>query len=201
LMKPGSKLWLYVPKELVGISPGYYMALSNQAINPDEAKGIVRLYWNLRAEGAEPFVRDATRLLNEAGLFFKLKVLSDPRSYMRCDAAVVYVCQDDYLPVAEILSGIYPQVARYLKPSVPMFTKLLAPGVGLAEDPGQAESFGQHRCRLLAESMIRAFEEGARTLDDRLRIATDCYASAGIRLSHPYLNPKSSDVYTFQRLG
>ncbi len=197
----GTVLRLHLPKELLGISPGYYMALSDEEEKSYETKPLVRLYWNLRAEGAESFVREATGLLNEARLFFRLKVLNDPRSYTRCDAAVVYLHQDEHLRVAEIMNRVYPQVAHYLKPNTPMFTKAIAPGVGLAEDPGQTESFGQHRCRLLADGMIRAYEQGARSLDERLRIVTDYYAAVGIKLSQPYLNPNSTDVYTFRALG
>jgi hypothetical protein len=199
-MEPGTRLSLRFPKELLGISPGYYLALSNHGNNPKELKRLVRLYWNLRAEGAEPFVRTATGLLNEVRVFFKLKVLNDPRSYTRCDAAVMYIRKEDYPAIADILGRIYPRIAPNLKPSTPIFTKFLAPGIGLAEDPGQSQSFGQHRCRLLADGMIRAYEQGARSLDQRLQIVTDRYAAEGISLSRPYLNPNSADDYTFEAL-
>jgi hypothetical protein len=197
-IEPGTELRLRFPKELLGISPGYYMGLSDRGDDSDEEQHLVRLYWNLRAEGAAAFVRATTGWLNEARLFFKLKVLNDPRSYVRCDAAVVYLNRNEYPAVAEILGRVYPQVARHLKPSTPMFAKPLAPGVGLAEDPGQAESFGQNRCRLLADGIIRAYEQGARSLDKRLQIVADCYAAEGISLSQPYLNPRSIDDYTFE---
>ncbi len=79
---------------------------------------------------------------------------------------------------------------------MPVFTKPMAPGIGLAEDPGTEESFGQNRCRLLAEGMIRAYEQRARSLDRRLQILAESYAGAGISLTHPYLNRNSTDGYT-----
>ena len=197
-IEPGNILKLKQSKELLCISPGYYLAVSDEGNDFDDTSDLVRLYWNLKKEGAEVFVREATRMLNAARLYFRLKVLNNPRSYIRCDAAVVYLRKSDYPTAVEIVTRIYSQVARYLKSSAPMFTKLLAPGVGLAEDPGLRESFGQHRCRLLADGLIRAFEEDARVLEDRLAVVKDCYASAGITLEHPYLNPKSLDIYTFQ---
>jgi hypothetical protein len=193
----GVKLRLRLPKELLSVSPGFYVVLGDRGSSSDAVPPLVRLYWNLTAEGAETFVRAATRLLNEAHLFFKLKVLSDPASYTRCDAAVVYAHKDDHSAVCNILGRMYPKVAPHLKPSTPIFTKKLAPGVGLAEDPAQAESFGQHRCRLLAEGMIRAYERRASSIDDRLEIVTDCYAASGIKLSQPYLNPGSDDNYNY----
>ena len=79
---------------------------------------------------------------------------------------------------------------------MPVFTKRVAPGVALAEDPGTEESFGQNRCRVLAEGMIRAYEQRARSLDRRLRVVAESYAAEGISLTHPYLNPNSTDSYT-----
>jgi hypothetical protein len=197
-IEPGACVKQRLPKELLGISPGYYFALSDREDPSDGPSRQVRLYWNLSAEGAEVFVHTATRLLNEARIFFKLKVLNDASCYMRCDAGVVYVRKDDFPFVAGILGWLYGEVSRYLKPGVPTFTKPVARGVGLAEDPGQGESFGQNRCRLLAEGLIRAHEQGARSLDARLQVVLDCYAAAGVRLDRPYLNGDSADDYTFQ---
>jgi hypothetical protein len=193
--EPGTSVVLHLPKELLGISPGYYMALSNQEDIFGHVQTLVRLYWNLRANGASLFVSAATRALNDADVFFKLKVLNDPRSYSRCDAAVVYFRKSQHMTVTERMARIYHQMASYLKPKVPMFTKSIAPGVGLAEDPGESESFGQHRCRLLADGMIRGYERGAKSLNERLDIVTQCYEASGICLSEPYLNPSSTDVY------
>ena len=193
--KPGACVVLRLPKELRGISPGYYMALSNQEDTSPDGQPLVRLYWNLSATGAATFVRAATRALNNAGLFFRLKTLNDPRSYNRCDAAVMYFRKSQHSSVIKQMSQVYPDIASYLKPKTPMFTKAIAPGVGLAEDPGSNESFGQHRCKILADGMIRAYERGAKSLTERLDIVTECYVSSGIHLNEPYLNPSSIDVY------
>ena len=199
--QPGTSVALHLPKELLGVSPGYYMALSNREDISDDTQPLVRLYWNLHASGAPLFVRSATHALNEADLFFRLKVLNDPRSYNRCDAAVIYFRKSQHQAVAANLACVHSEVASHLKPKTPMFTKSIAPGVGLAEDPGNDESFGQHRCRLMADGMIRAYEQGAKPLNERMEIVTECYTSSGINLNQPYLNPSSTDVYTFPGLG
>jgi HopA1 effector protein family len=195
--EPGSSVILHMPKDLPGISPGYYMVLSNREDASRDAEPLVRLYWNLSSAGAAPFIRSATTILNDAGLFFRLKVLSDPRNYTRCDAAVVYFHKSSHPIVTRLLARIYADVAPYLKPRTPLFTKALAPGVGLAEDPGKDESFGQSRCRLLAEGMIRAYEQQAQSLHQRFDIVSDYYNSSGVSLTAPYLNPGSLDDYTF----
>lgn len=52
------------------------------------------------------------------------------------------------------------RTARGALPPVPLFTKPLAPGLGLAEDPGDRLSFGQSRCRIAAEGLVRAHAQG-----------------------------------------
>jgi hypothetical protein len=73
--------------------------------------------------------------------------------------------------------------------------------VGFAEDPGLGESFGQHRCGVLADGMLHAWERKARHLDERLAIVADHFASANISLSAPYLNPGSQDNYSIEAGG
>ena len=46
--------------------------------------------------------------------------------------------------------------------AVPAFTLALRPGVGLAEDDGDGDSFGERRCALLAEAHRGRAERGRR---------------------------------------
>jgi lantibiotic modifying enzyme len=80
---------------------------------------------------------------------------------------------------------------------VPAFTRLLAPGLGLAEDPGDGDSFGMHRCRLLADALVTAHEQGAHSVEARVDAVLDRFAREGINPDRPYLNPGSDDRYTF----
>lgn len=194
---PDVSVRLRFPKEWLGMSPGFYMVLSDKPLSHDDEQMLVRVYWNLTAEGAVSFVRMATTLLNKAGLPFKLKILRDPALFTRCDAAVVYIRKSDYHAVAEILSRVYAEIVAHLKPGTPVFTKPLAWGVGLAEDPGLGESFGQNRCRLVADAVIRAYEQGKQSLDERLQVVADRFAEDGISLTEPFLNPGSKDDYPF----
>ncbi len=195
---PGVRLSLRFPKELLSMSPGFYMALSDKALTGEDSQSLVRFYWNLSAEGTVCFMRDATTMLNQAALPFKLKILNDPKLFTRCDTVVLYTRGSDYNSISEILATIYPVVAPNLRQRTPVFTKRLASGLGLAEDPGQQESFGEYRCRMLAEGMIRAYEQGKKSLEERMQVVEECFAEAGISLEKPFLNPGSSDSYHFQ---
>jgi len=194
----GMQLSLRFPKEFLGIAPGFYMALSNKAFSRNDPQPLVRLYWNLGAEGAVHFMRSVTSMLNRVDIPFKLKVLNDLSRFTRCDAVVLYIRKSDYSTVSEMLGGIYPEVAKHLRQRIPVFTKLLAVGVGFAEDPGQGESFGQQSCRLLAEGMIRAYEQGKKSVEERLQVVLDYFTEHGISPEKPFLNPGSLDDYTFQ---
>jgi hypothetical protein len=196
---PGARARVRLAKDLGNVSPGFYMALSDEPFAEQPHQPMVRFYWSLSADAAVPFVRRATALLNAARLPFRLKVLNDPGRFDRCDAGVVYVRKQDYAGVVDVLARVYGEVAGQLKTAVPAFAKLLAPGLGLAEDPRQnGQSFGQHRCRLLADGILRAHERGRKRLDERMAVVEERFAEDGIDLNRPYLNPGSQDDYGFR---
>jgi hypothetical protein len=187
--RPGAVVRLPLPPGSAEVSPGFYLVRGNVEIPPYEK--LVRLYWNLTAEAAPVLIRQATTELNGAGVPFHLKVVDIPGRYHRCDAGVLYVPRSAY-PAVEVLAGIYAAVGGLLRRSTPAFTKELAPGLGVAEDPGGGRSFGEHRCRLLAEGLVRAYELGAA---DRRAVVQEWFVDAGVSLKTPYLGPDSPDRY------
>jgi len=196
LLDPAARVSLRFPKELLGISPGFYMAVSDVEMPDFHGADVVRFYWNLRPEAAVPLMEELTRELNSARLPFRFKVVNDRGAFSRCDAAVLYVLKSNYAPVAQIVERIYSKISERLNERVPAFTRRLAPGLGFAEDPGtKHDSFGTHRCRLLAEGMFRAWRLGRKSLPDRLRIIEAHFAEHKISLEAPHLNPGSADIY------
>src|SRR5262249_34423205 len=149
-------------------------------------RAILRLYWNLRPATAVRLMELATSALNAAEIPFRLKVVNDPQRYNRCDAGVLYVNKADYPAVRPIVEHIYAELAPGLKAATPAFTKVLAPGLGLAEDPGDGGSFGHHRCHPLAEGIVRAHELGRKSVETRLEVVELCFNEAGISLDEPY---------------
>jgi HopA1 effector protein family len=190
---PEAEVSIRLPKELLRLSPGFYLALGEEEFQPDEP--VVRVYWHLRREGAPRLVRELTAPLNAGGLPFRLKVLKDPNAYSRCDAGVLYVRSRDFRRVAPLVARTRSAVEQQLRDTTPALTKRLGDGVGLAEEPPSAESFGMHRCGLLAEGAIRAWEAGAERAEDALPLVEAGLGEAGISLDAPYLNPGSDDRY------
>lgn len=203
LLDQASSASLRFPKELLGISPGFYMALGDVQLPRSEGKkretDLVRFYWHLRPEGAVPLMREITRELNCDRLPFRFKVVNDRAAFNRCDAAVLYVRKSDYASVARIVERMYQKIADQLNERVPAFTKRLAPGLGLAEDPDtKSDSFGTHRCRLLAEGLFLAWQQGRESLPERLKTLEAHFAKQQVSLEAPFLNPGSTDIYEFQ---
>jgi hypothetical protein len=191
---PGTLLSLRFPKESLNVSPGFYMAMSDIDFAASSSP-LVRLYWNLTAEGAVLFLRSATLLMNQAGLRFKLKVLNDPAQFIRCDSSVLYIHKEDYRLASRILKKIHVLIRMNLLPGTPAFTKFLAYGVGLAEDPGDGNSFGMQRCKVLADGLVCAFEQGRSSKDERLEVVVSRFVDEGISVEKPFLNPESNDEY------
>ncbi len=188
---------LWFPKEHLTFSPGFYLALSDAAFPEPQTDKIVRLYWNLRKDGAEPFISATTTNLNRAGVAFKVKVLRSPGQFSRCDAGVLYLTRSDYFLHRHLVANIHTRVAPWLRRRTPVFTKPLAPGLALAEDTGTGRSFGMDRCRLIAEGAVRAHEHTTTSLRHRLSAVADCFIEAGLDIDRPYLAPGSTDDYEF----
>jgi hypothetical protein len=193
--KRGTPVTVHLPKERLCGSPGFYVALGNNELPQPRSEPILRLYWNIRANAAPRLMRDATTKLNNAEIPFRLKMVSDPGGYPRCDAAVLYLPKRFYLGAAGIVSSLHHESRDDIGDAVPALTKQLAPGLGLAEDPGDGDSFGMHRCRLVAEGIIRAHEYGMRSIQKRIAAVVTCFTEAGIDGDYPYLNPGSVDGY------
>jgi hypothetical protein len=186
------------PKELLGLFPGFYMALGNLGLVPGQGTTFVRFYWNLQSAGAPRLLAAATQMLNRDRIPFQFKVLSDPDLYDRCDAGVLYVEKSDYPRAADAVRRIYRDLSKHLNPLTPVFTKRLASGLALAEGPPDStESFGASRCSILAEGIIRAWEEGVESVSARMERIAESFADAAIGLDSPFLSPGSTDDYGF----
>ena len=186
----GGPVALRLPKESAVLSPGFHLVYGDNPLRLGADRRMVRLYWHLRADGAVAFVAAATRLLNSAGAAFRLKVLNDPGAFGRCDAGVIYLAGADYPDLAGLILRLHAEIAGFLSPRTPVFTAELAPGLGFAEDPGTAESFGEHRCRLLAEALVGPAR--ARGTADALTPVRERFARAGIDLDAAHLSPLSA---------
>jgi hypothetical protein len=175
--------------------PGSYLAYG-----PSASTGTkwLRLYWNVNAGGALVLTRIATEILNRLPVPFRLKVLLDA-SIARRDAAVLYLPLGQWLIARDIVGPVLRQLEDTggLEATTPLFTKMLRPGVGLAEDPQMGLSFGMHRSGLLARSLARSYLAGHREEEQQWSGLTAEFAREGLSIERAYLNAGSRDVYEF----
>jgi hypothetical protein len=189
----GARATVLLPKELRGLSPGFYIALGDSGSPTGD--GLAGLYWNVAAAGAVTLVARVGYALNGAGLPFAFELLGNPARYGRGDAAVLLVARTDVAAVTKLLRPLLRALGPHLAAEAPAFTKPLTRGLALAEAPAGTTRFGEQRCRLLAEAIVSADKAGARTADARLAIVAEHFAAAGVSLDAPYLQPGSIDAY------
>ncbi len=191
----GDKVSTSMPKELPFMSPGFYQAMGDEVLPTGGNTPVVRLYWNLHAEGATVLMRALTSTFNRDRIPYRLKVVDDPNLFIRADSAVLYTAKEDYSRIRPLLELIQPKVAPYLKNETPAFTKRLRLGLGIAEQPNRGVSFGMHRCQILAEGLVRVAELRETAVSGRVAAVQDYFDEQGVSLDQPFLNPGSEDIF------
>jgi hypothetical protein len=170
-----------MPKGLFRVSPGYYTALGDRALSFD--RPVTRVYFNVSAEGAVACVRLLTTRLNAAGIPFRLKAVNvRGPAYDRADSLVVYLAGDQSDGWRTIILEAAGQLAPQLGSATPSMTRPVSRGVATAADPGDGQSFGMHRCGLLAEGIVLAWERRSPAID----AVRETWAAAGVDVSAPY---------------
>ncbi|MCU0535360.1 MAG: T3SS effector HopA1 family protein [Hydrococcus sp. Prado102] len=194
----GNTVAVKMPRNLV--EQEFYVAVGNAGLAYlNDNCQTVNIYFNISFEGAVFITKSLTQQLNEIGIPFTFKVLYDPDNYERYDAGVLNFESDKYLVVREILQPIWQKYHSYFGRETPFLTKLLAPGLSLAEVPSDRETlqncFGINRCRILANALQEAWQNGNNSPNERRIAIWEHFSSVGIDLKYPYLNANSKDVY------
>lgn len=183
------------------VEPGFYIAIgTNGSINdlPSD-RTIVDVYCHVNSQGALALMNLLTVKLNEIKIPFHFKVLYDPHAYQWCDAAILSFARDDYSQIQPILAEIYGETQSYFQSEIPLFTKYLADGLGLAERPLSDHllpvTFALYGFQIIAQGLITAWKANQQTPEAKLQHICDRFAEAEISLSQPYLNLDSEDIY------
>ncbi|MBD2167797.1 hypothetical protein H6G04_25765 [Calothrix membranacea FACHB-236] len=198
----GDIVAIRLPKNL--IQNGFYVAVGNGGTDSNRQHSkhsqLVRVYFNLAPEGAPPVMKSLTEQLNAAAIVFSFKVLYNPADYTRFDSGVLYFERCHYELVHQVLHTVYAQQRCHFRREIPLFTKFLAPGLGLAEEPNhkfsEQESFGMHRCQIISNGLLAAQRLGDESADTRINLILEEFAALGVKLANPYLNANSEDIYT-----
>jgi HopA1 effector protein family len=182
---------------------GFYVAVSNVDLElqgkADGSSGTARIYFHLNPDGAIAVMDTLTQELNDLGISFSFKTLYNPDDYKRYDSAVLYFERDNYLQMTKVLEIVYKTHQSYFQPQIPLFTKFLASGLSVAEEPDEKfekqESFGMNRCQIVANALLEAWLQGDNSAEKRMSFIQERFAHHNIDLERPYLNPSSIDIY------
>ncbi|SDS10454.1 T3SS effector HopA1 family protein [Jiangella sp. DSM 45060] len=180
------------PAERRFVSPGFYLTtgLAGPGSGP-----VLRWYLNTTADGAAALLGALVGGLDAAGLPFTVKTLNDPAAHPRPDALVLYTPRGDSAATAPVVRAALAAPGVRLRPSVPAFTRAVAPGVAVADEPARtaagALSFGQHRCLLLVRGVLAAGAgAGVAARWDGVRAE---FTAAGLDPDRPHLGPGGAE--------
>lgn len=192
-LRPQSNLSGFQARESHGMQSGFYFAFGEAIADEQDEGHQLRWYWNVSAAGALLLLAQLTRRLNRFGLPFKFKCLNAAEHYIRQDAAVLYVHRRFFRLVRELLDDILHGLGdEHLGRETPLFTQAIRPGVAIAEDPRGGESFGMHRCRVVAEGLWNAWCDGQTSAEQRLQRIVSQFEGYGLSLARPHLNSGSN---------
>jgi hypothetical protein len=177
---------------------GCYIAVGDAGlIEPEDTEQRVNIFFNLVAEGAASVMQIMTTHLNTLQIPFTFKLPYDPLDYDRQDTAILCFHKPQYPLVWQALNAIYGQTRSHFRAAVPFCTKPLAPGIALAEEPDSKfsaqETFGTHRCQLIANGLLEAQGEGA--IEFRLVAILNQFYEAALELEYAHLNAGAEDIY------
>jgi len=191
--QPGVTVTLSVPRDSAMAQPGFYFLYSGTLTDVWDEHHLLRFYFHATAEGAPALLERLTTQLNRYQIPFRMKALMEPDMYYRTDAVVLYLARRYHQIAIRLMLDIPPAVAAGLRPETPLFTLPLRPGVGLAEEPNTGESFGMHRCRLVAEGVVDAWQRGDQSSAGRIAAIDARFTASGFSLQQPHLSPASVD--------
>jgi hypothetical protein len=190
--RPGDTVRVVARRDALDEASAFWFAYGGEWDESDLPPSLVRVYWNVPRRSAPALVAGLTAGLEAAGAPYSVKVAVGDRDLGRPDRAVLYLTRDVFPAATPAIRATHVALAGALHPRVPRLTRRLAPGLALADDPGTGESFGQHRCRLVAEG-IRSDGAGREDSEDRVAAVVAHLAAAGLDPSRPHLRPGSEE--------
>jgi hypothetical protein len=150
----------------------------------------VRVYFSVDVAAIAHVLTIVTDCLDALGLRFSLKCPVWPSGFGRVDTLVLYLEQAAWQEAQDAFVAAVRAVEPHTRPWWPPLTLRLAPGVAFAEDPGNDESFGQCRCRILANAVGTLADRLDLTGEATVDVLLQTLAAAGVDPERPWLNGK-----------
>jgi len=191
--QPGGLACALLAREDTQSQPGFYIVQPEMSPSQDDQYSFIRFYWHLTPEVAPVLIGEITERFRRYGIPYQLKCLRYAAMYNRADAGVLYAGRRYLFLVLQLVEEVYRVVRDGLEPRVPLFAKALAPGLGVAEDPANGESFGLARCRAIAEAVWAAYRGGRQSEKARFAEITTSFRNNGWNIESPHLSMGAVD--------
>lgn len=165
--------------------PGYFTIVGQRG----EPRGsVLRCYLSAIADAAGAVVSALLGVLQREGHSFVVKAADSLTGYLRRDSIVVYLPGSTHRNAVDSVVSALPDGA--LVDNTPLLALRIAPGVALAQDPGDGRSFGWHRSSVLAGCLAQ--QPSARTAA-AIAAARRAFAASGIDPYAPWRSLASVD--------
>ncbi|GMU60232.1 MAG: hypothetical protein AMXMBFR34_19950 [Myxococcaceae bacterium] len=193
--REGQRVAVRVPCARESAIPGFFTVVSRAGrLEPGEPH--LKLYLNVAPRAVPALLEGLVSHPSLRRARFEAKVGNEPAHYCRRDTALLYVDARDYRLVARWCLAFRRRHRSAFRAASPPMTWPLAPGLSAAESPpGDEESYGAQRCRLLAEALVGARQAQA---DWRSAVAAR-FAEEGLNWTRPWLGALAVD-WTYLRL-
>lgn len=188
---PGDTVSLPFSSVRPALSPGFLL-VNGSAGGPGRGE-ILRIYLHVPTADEAPGVWGAVlTTLEQAGVPYRAKVLSQRGSFPRRDAVVVYLGEPAWPVLPQLVDTATGLGA--LASDTSALAHRVAPGVAVAWDPRDLRpgwdrmSFGQHRGAAIAEAVVAVLENGGGSATDAVAASL---SAASVDPSAPYRNSGS----------
>ncbi|MCP4264495.1 MAG: hypothetical protein GY777_02785 [Candidatus Brocadiaceae bacterium] len=179
----GGTFEVTLPKAYHNLSPGFYVP----NISSNKHGEVFRIYLALTQTGAIEFVRNC-KILMDINKGIQVKVSANSNMFNRADAGVIYVPKEYYLEVQDAIYDFIERIKPHLRDEKPAMTFSLGYGISVAESPKNGQSFGQHRCDLIAKALLR---KGVKSKEDIIDGMRSVFVDEGIDIKKPYTRKDS----------
>ena len=181
---PGDTVLATVRRDLVDPDRSWWRTRGPAWIEGSPPEGLVRLYWDVSLEALPQLVALLTSTLGALEGPWLVKCAVDPTLHSRPDAVLAYVRGADLRLLETEIAGIRSAIEPTARGFRPPFTLAVGPGLSIADDPGRRQSFGEHRCGLVARAVLAAAPDFApEAVADAVTLQ---FAAAGIDPRRPW---------------
>jgi len=149
---------------------------------------LVRLYLSVSNQQVGFVLNAVTAALNTQKFKYLLKCPSQEANYTRVDSLIYYIEGKDWERIEQFSLEIAEKIQPYLRESTPPLTLKVAPGIALAEDPGNNLSYGQKQCRALASGILKLIDEKLPVNSDPIAILMAALQSKNTNPTSPWRN-------------